>query len=66
MVAVTKESLAKRIAELESGPRSLKEDFYLAAMRDLATFLECDHVWLQTLESKTKQCVICDEIRELE
>lgn len=66
MVAVTKESLAKRIAELESGSRSLKEDFYLAAMRDLAGCLECNHVWLQTLEYKTKQCVICDEIRELE
>lgn len=33
--AVTKESLAARIAELESGPRSLKEDYTLAAYKML-------------------------------
>lgn len=66
MTQVTKESLAKRIAELESGPRSLKEDYQLEAFKMLLEHLECDHVWLQTLASKTKQCIICDEIRELE
>ncbi|EMB5519931.1 hypothetical protein U7Q95_002474 [Escherichia coli] len=35
MVSVTQESLAARIAELEAGPRSLKEDFALEAYRML-------------------------------
>lgn len=35
MVTVTQESLAARIAELEAGPRSLKEDFALQAHRML-------------------------------
>lgn len=35
MVNVTQESLAARIAELEAGPRSLKEDFALQAYRML-------------------------------
>jgi len=35
MVTVTQESLAARITELESGPRSLKEDFALEAYRML-------------------------------
>lgn len=35
MTQVTKESLAKRIAELESGPRSLKEDYQLEAFKML-------------------------------
>lgn len=39
MVNVTKESLAARIAELESGPRSLKEDFALQAYRMLIKYL---------------------------
>lgn len=35
MTTVTKESLTTRIAELEAGPRSLKEDYYLAVMVEL-------------------------------
>lgn len=35
MVNVTQESLIARIAELEAGPRSLKEDFALKAYRML-------------------------------
>lgn len=35
MVTVTQESLVARITELESGPRSLKEDFALEAYRML-------------------------------
>lgn len=45
---VTKESLAARIAELESGTRSLKEDYTLAAYKMLLSLLEeeCDHYWI--------------------
>lgn len=35
MTQVTKESLAKRITELESVPRSLKEDYQLEAFKML-------------------------------
>lgn len=41
---VTKESLAARIAELESGPRSLKEDYTLAAYKMLLTTMEAEPV----------------------
>lgn len=37
---VTKESLATRIAELESGARSLKEDYTLAAYKMLLATME--------------------------
>ena len=40
MTQVTKESLAKRIAELESGPRSLKEDYQLEAFKMLYVYME--------------------------
>lgn len=44
MTQVTKESLAKRIAELESGPRSLKGDFNLQAFKMLLGYLsDCNH-----------------------
>lgn len=39
---VTKESLAARIAELESGPRSLKEDYALAAYKMLLATMEAE------------------------
>lgn len=39
MVNVTQESLAARIAELETGSRSLKEDFALQAYRMLRKYL---------------------------
>lgn len=42
--AVTKESLAARIAELESGPRSLKEDYTLAAYKMLLATMEAEPV----------------------
>lgn len=38
--SVTKESLAARIAELESGARSLKEDYTLAAYKELLALRE--------------------------
>lgn len=42
---VTKESLTARIAELEAGPRSLKEDYYLAVMRELLASLNRQPVY---------------------
>lgn len=42
--AVTKESLAGRIAELESGARSLKEDYTLAAYKMLLATMEAEPV----------------------
>lgn len=42
--AVTKESLAGRIAELESGARSLKEDYTLAAYKMLLVAMEAEPV----------------------
>lgn len=42
--AVTKESLAARIAELESGARSLKEDYTLAAYKMLLATMEAEPV----------------------
>ena len=41
-IAVTKESLAARIAELESGARSLKEDYTLAAYKMLLATMEAE------------------------
>ena len=41
---VTKESLAARIAELESGARSLKEDYTLAAYKMLLATMEAERV----------------------
>lgn len=44
---VTKESLAARIAELESGARSLKEDYTLAAYKMLLATMEAEPVaWI--------------------
>lgn len=42
--AVTKESLAARIAGLESGARSLKEDYTLAAYKMLLATMEAEPV----------------------
>ena len=45
---VTKESLAARIAELESGARSLKEDYTLAAYKMLLATMDSEPVaWLR-------------------
>lgn len=46
--AVTKESLAARIAELESSPRSLKEDYTLAAYKMLLATMEAG--WIPVSE----------------
>lgn len=43
-IAVTKESLAARIADLESGARSLKEDYTLAAYKMLLAAMEAEPV----------------------
>lgn len=43
--AVTKESLAARIADLESGARSLKEDYTLAAYKMLLATMEAEPVY---------------------
>lgn len=40
MTTVTKESLAARVAELEAGPRSIKEDYQLEAYRMLLDLQE--------------------------
>ena len=57
--AVTKESLAARIAELESGPRSLKEDYTLAAYKMLLATMEADPVAWTSEEAIAE--VYCDE-----
>lgn len=44
MTAVTKESLVARIADLEYGPRSLKEDYTLAAYKMLLVTMEAEPV----------------------
>lgn len=67
MTQVTKETLAKRIAELESGPRSLRGDFNLQAFKMLIGFLseECEHKFV-TIEyghsHSTIQCTKCGKI----
>lgn len=43
--AITKESLSARIAELESGARSLKEDYTLAAYKMLLATMEAEPVY---------------------
>lgn len=40
MTQVTKESLSSRIAELESGTRSIKEDYQLEAYRMLLGLID--------------------------
>ena len=50
---VTKESLAARIAELESGARSLKEDYTLAAYKMLLATMDSEPVdprWVKANE----------------
>ena len=43
--AITKESLAARIADLESGARSLKEDYTLAAYKMLLATMAAEPVY---------------------
>ena len=70
MVTVTQESLAARIAELESGPRSLKEDFALQAYRMLLPYVAerekksaCVHDWWAwpVGEGREFVCLKCGE-----
>lgn len=67
MVNVTQESLAARIAELEAGPRSLKEDFALEAYRMLLPYVAdqkkkatCAHDWWFE-DDRTAICLKCGE-----
>lgn len=48
--AVTKESLVARIADLESGARSLKEDYTLAAYKMLLATMEAEPVAVCSVE----------------
>lgn len=48
--AITKESLAARIVELESGARSLKEDYTLAAYKMLMATMEAEPVAVCSVE----------------
>lgn len=67
MATVTQESLAARIAELEAGPRSLKEDFALEAYRMLLPHVadserkaSCVHDWWFE-DDRTAICLQCGE-----
>ena len=60
MVTVTQESLAARIAELEAGPRSLKEDYQLRAFRTLLCYMrDCPHTYGRIYT--TNCCAMCGE-----
>lgn len=70
MVTVTQQSLAARIAELEAGPRSLKEDFALQAYRMLLPYVAerekksaCVHDWwaCPVGEGREFVCLKCGE-----
>lgn len=72
MVNLTQESLAARIAELEAGPRSLKEDFALQAYLMLLAYVvereieererkaSCIHDWWAVADC-TSICLKCGE-----
>ncbi|AYC20100.1 hypothetical protein DZA65_03225 [Dickeya dianthicola] len=64
MTAVTRYTLAARIADLESRQRSLKEDFQLEAYRMLMRG-ECLHDWScigSDGENSYRQCSKCGDI----
>ena len=70
MANVTQESLAARIAELESGQRSLKEEFALEAYRMLLPYVaerelkaSCIHDWWiePGSEGRSTICLKCGE-----
>lgn len=57
---VNRESLTARIAELESGPRSLKEDYQLRAFRALLCYMQsCPHTYGRIYT--TNCCAMCGE-----
>lgn len=60
MVTVNRESLIARIEELESVPRSLKEDYQLRAFRTLLSYMRtCPHTY--GLIYTTNCCSMCGE-----
>jgi len=70
MPNVNQESLVARIAELEAGPRSLKEDFALEAYRMLLPYVSerkkkstCAHDWWIEPggEGRSTICLKCGE-----
>lgn len=72
MTKVTKESLSARIAELESGTRSIKEDYQLEAYRMLLHHVSkgemqssCSHDWWneQFMEGSSQICLKCGKGR---
>lgn len=72
MTQVTKESLSARIAELESGTRSIKEDYQLEAYRMLLPHVSkremqssCSHDWWNEpfMEGRSQICLKCGKSR---
>jgi|GEM_PF-1650908 len=60
MVTVNRETLAAHIAELESGPRSMKEDYQLCAFRTLLSYMRtCRHTYGRIYT--TNCCPMCGE-----
>lgn len=68
MSEVTKKELEKRIKELESLPRSIKEDFYLSVMKELHPVIKlreqrnkCAHDWMADFGSlgQSQTCRKC-------
>lgn len=58
MTKVTKESLSSRIAELESGTRSIKEDYQLEAYRMLLALLVEGDFDREKMERMSKQIFV--------
>ncbi|EOU9618888.1 hypothetical protein ACOJM8_000985 [Klebsiella aerogenes] len=56
MTQVTKESLSARIAELESGTRSIKEDYQLEAYRMLLKVMEDENYYLHKNHQINMEC----------
>lgn len=62
MTQVTKESLSARIAELESGTRSIKEDYQLEAYRMLLKVMEDENYFLHKNHQISMECQELDFI----
>lgn len=60
MVTVNRESLIARIEELESRPRSMKDDYQLCAFRTLLSYMRtCPHTYGRIYT--TNFCAMCGE-----
>ena len=60
MVTVKRESLIARIEELESRPRSMKDDYQLCAFRTLLSYMRtCPHTYGRIYT--TNCCAMCGE-----